>query len=109
MHAGSPPRGGPGWGSTHRRRPSAPTSSGQRRLIDLARATLRKPAVLLDEPLAGLDPATRAAVVSLLRAAAADGLTIVMAEHDRATVGALASATTELDRDDLVPVLEPAS
>ena len=84
-------------------------SSGHRRLIDLARVTLRRPGVLLcDEPLAGLDTATRAAVVSLLRAAAADGLTIVVAEHDRGAVDALASATTELNRDDLVPSLEPA-
>lgn len=88
----------------------AELSAGRRRLVDLARVLLRRPAVLLcDEPLAGLDPAARAAAVSLLRAAAAAGLTIVLAEHDREAVATLASSTTELRREDLRPVLaEPA-
>ena len=86
-------------------------SAGRRRLIDLARVLLRRPAVLLcDEPLAGLDPAARAAAVSLLRAAGAAGLTIVLAEHDRAAVAALASGTTELRRLERVhAVAAPAS
>jgi branched-chain amino acid transport system permease protein len=79
----------------------ADLSTGRRRLIDLARVLLRRPAVLLcDEPLAGLDPVARAAAVSLLRAAGAAGLTVVLAEHDRAAVASLASGTTELLRLD---------
>jgi branched-chain amino acid transport system permease protein len=77
-------------------------SAGRRRLLDLARVMLRRPAVLLcDEPLAGLDLSARAAAVSLLRAAAAAGLTVVVAEHDRSSVTALAATTTELRRSDL--------
>ena len=76
-------------------------STGRRRVLDLARVLLRRPNVLLcDEPLAGLDPGARAAAVSLLRAAAAAGLTIVLAEHDRAAVASLAESTTTLARAD---------
>ena len=85
-------------------------SAGRRRLLDLARVLLRRPAVMLcDEPLAGLDPAARAAAVSLLRAAAAAGLTIVLAEHDRSAVAALASDTTALTRPELQTAAEPAA
>lgn len=88
----------------------ADLSAGRRRLVDLARVVLRRPAVLLcDEPLAGLDPGARAAAMSLLRAAAAAGLTIVLAEHDRTAVAALAAATTELSGSGLASsVAEPA-
>jgi ABC-type branched-subunit amino acid transport system ATPase component/ABC-type branched-subunit amino acid transport system permease subunit len=88
----------------------AELSAGRRRLIDLARVLLRRPAVLLcDEPLAGLDPAARATAVSLLRAAGAAGLTIVLAEHDRAAVAALASGTTELRRQEQEQVYDTAA
>lgn len=88
----------------------AELSTGQRRLIDLAQVLLRRPAVLLcDEPLAGLDPVARAAAVSLLRAAGAEGLTIVLAEHDRAAVAALAAETTELTRTDAPRALADAA
>lgn len=86
----------------------ADLSAGRRRLLDLARVLLRRPAVLLcDEPLAGLDAGTRAAAVSLLRAAADAGLTIVLAEHDRAAVTALAALTTELRRADAAVLARP--
>lgn len=75
-------------------------SAGRRRMLDLARVLLRRPNLLLcDEPLAGLDPGARAAAVSLLRSAADAGLTIVIAEHDRAAVALLAHASTELQRN----------
>jgi ABC-type branched-subunit amino acid transport system ATPase component/ABC-type branched-subunit amino acid transport system permease subunit len=88
----------------------AELSTGQRRLIDLARVLLRRPAVLLcDEPLAGLDQVARAAAVSLLQAAAAEGLTIVLAEHDRAAIAALAAQTTELTGTDQPQALADAA
>jgi ABC-type Mn2+/Zn2+ transport system ATPase subunit/ABC-type branched-subunit amino acid transport system permease subunit len=72
-------------------------SHGVRRRVELGRVLLLRPALLLcDEPLAGLDDADRGLVVDCLRAAAADGVTLLVAEHDRASLVRIATATTEL-------------
>lgn len=82
--------------------PCETLAHGTRRRVELARVLLLRPAVLLcDEPLAGLDPADRALVLTCLRAAAGDGTTLLVAEHDRASLASLASSTTELSRLDL--------
>ena len=75
--------------------------AGRRRLVELGRVLLGRPGVLLcDEPLAGLDDSARAAVVSCLRAAAAAGLGIVIAEHDRDAVASLTQRVLVLERAD---------
>jgi len=58
-------------------------SGGQRRRVDIARALLHEPAVLfLDEPTAGLDPASRALVWHTLHELTARGdLTIFLTTH----------------------------
>lgn len=58
-------------------------SGGQRRRADIARALLHEPEVLfLDEPTAGLDPASRAAVWHTLHQLRADGrFTIFLTTH----------------------------
>ncbi|KRB36007.1 ABC transporter ATP-binding protein [Microbacterium sp. Root180] len=58
-------------------------SGGQRRRVDIARALLHRPAVLfLDEPTAGLDPASRALVWHTLHELSAPGdLTIFLTTH----------------------------
>jgi len=84
---------------------------GTRRRVEMARVMLLRPVLLLcDEPLAGLDGADRALVLDCLRAAAAAGMTLVVAEHDRASLARIATATTELRRLDLEPpaATEPA-
>ena len=64
-------------------KPLSHLSGGQRRKIDLARALIHRPKILiLDEPTTGLDPKTRAALwqtVSGLRER--DGLTVLLTTH----------------------------
>jgi ABC-type Mn2+/Zn2+ transport system ATPase subunit/ABC-type branched-subunit amino acid transport system permease subunit len=85
-------------------------SHGVRRRVELARVLLLRPSVLLcDEPLAGLDGADRELALQGLRAAAAAGVTLVVAEHDRASLARIATATTELYRLDPDASTDPAS
>ena len=60
-------------------------SAGQQRRLALALAIAHHPAVLfLDEPTAGLDVASRAALHELIRELRASGTTILLATHDMA-------------------------
>jgi len=62
--------------------PTAQLSAGQAHLVALAAATAHDPALLLvDEPLADLDRASRTRVVAALRELADDGTTVLVAEH----------------------------
>lgn len=58
-------------------------SGGQRRRVDIARALLHEPAILfLDEPTAGLDPASRAVVWSTIHELGErSGLTVFLTTH----------------------------
>ena len=63
-------------------RPLAALSHGQRQRVALAAALAGEPdVVVLDEPTAGLDDASRAALDGLLRSAAARGALVVCADH----------------------------
>lgn len=62
---------------------AAGLSGGQRRLLEIARALMAEPrALLLDEPLAGVNPALRETVMEHLANLRDDGLTIMFIEHD---------------------------
>ena len=60
-------------------------STGQQRRLSLALAIAHEPAVLImDEPTAGLDVATRVELHTIMREQQAKGTTIVLATHDMA-------------------------
>jgi lipopolysaccharide export system ATP-binding protein len=59
-------------------------SWGQRRIVEIILVlALGRPYLLMDEPFTGLDPIVCQHVVSLIRAAAADGTGVLLADHYR--------------------------
>jgi branched-chain amino acid transport system permease protein len=73
--------------------------AGRRRLVEIARALATQPWLLaLDEPAAGLSPAERAALADALSRLVADGLGIVVVEHDLDFLARVCSRGLCLDR-----------
>ncbi|WP_318207374.1 MULTISPECIES: ABC transporter permease subunit [unclassified Streptomyces] len=74
-----------------RHAPAADLPTGTLRRVELARALAGQPhTLLLDEPAAGLDAAETAALARVLTALAADGLTVLVVEHDPDLVAGIA-------------------
>ena len=63
---------------------AATLSGGQRKLLEMARALMTEPKlVMLDEPMAGVNPAlVRVACSTTSASCATEGLTVVFVEHD---------------------------
>ena len=58
-------------------------SGGQKKLLELARAIINDPEILLlDEPLAGVNPKLAEDILSLIKKLSNDGITIIMVEHN---------------------------
>tara|TARA_B100001939_G_scaffold210230_1_gene180828 strand:- start:745 stop:1515 length:771 start_codon:yes stop_codon:yes gene_type:complete len=58
-------------------------SGGQKKLLELARAIINEPKILLlDEPLAGVNPKLAEDILSLIEKLSEDGITIIMVEHN---------------------------
>jgi ABC-type branched-subunit amino acid transport system ATPase component len=76
----------------------ATLSHGQRRRIELARALVTRPRLLvLDEPTAGLTPADTMVVRDLIVEARDGGAAVLLVEHDLDIVGAVADRILVLD------------
>jgi branched-chain amino acid transport system ATP-binding protein len=58
-------------------------SGGQRKLLEMARALMVAPQlVMLDEPMAGVNPALTQSLLAHIRSLRDDGMTVVFVEHD---------------------------
>ncbi|MBI5536149.1 MAG: ATP-binding cassette domain-containing protein [Deltaproteobacteria bacterium] len=84
---GGPSKGAEHWaglvGLSHRMGLAArELSGGERRLLELARALIGRPKVIVcDEPFSGIDPLGARQVAGLLKREAGRGLAIVLADH----------------------------
>ena len=71
---------------------------GQQRLLEIARALATEPTLLLlDEPAAGLSAGERARLAGLIGDVRADGVTVLLVEHDMAFVMRLADRVVVLN------------
>jgi branched-chain amino acid transport system ATP-binding protein len=58
-------------------------SGGQRKLLEMARALMTNPTlVMLDEPMAGVNPALKQSLNDHVRALRDEGMTVLFVEHD---------------------------
>jgi ABC-type branched-subunit amino acid transport system ATPase component len=70
--------------------PAASLSGGQKKLLELTRALMLKPKlVLLDEPAAGVAPAMEEILIDTIRGLATEGVDFLIIEHDLDVVAAL--------------------
>ncbi|MHA7263659.1 ABC transporter ATP-binding protein [Arthrobacter sp. TMN-37] len=62
---------------------AASLSGGQRKLLEMARALMVKPRlVMLDEPMAGVNPALTQSLLDHIKNLKAEGMTVLFVEHD---------------------------
>jgi neutral amino acid transport system ATP-binding protein len=58
-------------------------SGGQRKLLEMARAMMANPSlIMLDEPMAGVNPALTQSLLGHVKRLRAEGITVVFVEHD---------------------------
>ena len=76
---------------------------GEQRLLEIAIALAANPRLLLlDEPAAGLNPAERAGLVELIRHIRAQGIGVVLVEHDMRLVMGISDSVVCLDHGQVV-------
>ena len=85
-------------------------TSGERQLLQLARAVATgAPVLLFDEPAAGMTAAERGVLRRVLRDLADGGAAVLIVEHDLRLVAAVADQVTVLDAGRVLATGEPAS
>ena len=70
--------------------PASSLSGGQKKLLEIGRVLMARPRIiLLDEPVAGVNPTLAREIAQRLRTLADEGLTILLIEHHMDTIAAL--------------------
>lgn len=85
-------------------------SGGQQQRVAIARALAMQPRVLLfDEPTSALDPELRHEVLQVMRALAADGMTMMVVTHEMGFARRMAHRVVFMDEGELVEEGQPAA
>ena len=83
-------------------------SGGQRKLLEMARALMRDPQlVMLDEPMAGVNPALKQSLLDAILALREDGTTVLFVEHDMNMVRHIADWVTVMAEGKIVAEGKP--
>ena len=70
--------------------PAARLSGGQKKLLEIGRVLMANPKlIMLDEPVAGVNPSLTREIADHLRGLVADGLTVLLIEHHMDTIAEL--------------------
>ncbi len=78
-------------------------SGGQKKLLEIGRALMSEPRlILLDEPMAGVNPTLRNEIASHLRAVRDAGVTLVLIEHDMPLVETVCDHVCVMNRGQLI-------
>ena len=78
-------------------------SGGQRRIVEILRATMAEPKLLLlDEPFAGINKSIVRRIETYLTALRDQGMTMVMVEHELASVDRLCDEVFVMARGDVI-------
>ena len=89
--------------------PAASLPLGQQRIVEIARALAGQPSILLlDEPAAGLRHLEKQALADLLTQLRAEGLAVLVVEHDMEFVMNLADRVTVLEFGTVIALGTPA-
>jgi branched-chain amino acid transport system ATP-binding protein len=82
---------------------------GEQKMLEIARALALEPKVLLlDEPVAGMNPTETGFVMELVRKIKSQGITVVMIEHDMRMVMGISERIYVLDHGELIAEGTPA-
>jgi len=88
--------------------PASSLSGGQKKLLSIATALRAGPRLLcLDEPTAGVHPKLRTDIVEILQSINAQGVTMLIVEHDMAFVRRLCTRCLVLDRGAIIADCSP--
>ena len=91
-------------------KPAGTYSKGMRQKLGLAIALMKGArAILLDEPLSGLDPAAANDLVTVLRETAAEGAALLVSTHDIFRAKEVATRIGIMRHGKLVDMIEPAA
>jgi branched-chain amino acid transport system ATP-binding protein len=83
-------------------------SGGQRKLLEMARALMVEPElVMLDEPMAGINPALTQSLLEHIKEVRAEGRTVIFIEHDMDVVQEISDWVVVLSQGSVIAEGKP--